>query len=64
MDFGSVQSQSIFMTPEEIAIARERGRSTAAQAIICNPESRRRVEERFGLEYCKQRYPEAYGRMQ
>lgn len=50
----------IFMTPEEIAEAKERGRSMAAQAIICNPEARERVESKYGIEHCKQRWPEAY----
>jgi len=48
------------MTPDEIAIARERGRSMAAQAVRCNPEKRKEMEDRFGREFCRARWPEAY----
>jgi hypothetical protein len=32
----------------------------AAEAIRTNPEARRRVEQAFGVERCRERYPEAY----
>ena len=51
---------TIFMTPEEIAEAKERGRLMAAQAVISNPEARHRVESKYGIEHCRQRWPEAY----
>lgn len=41
-------------------IAAERGRLFAARAIIENPEQRIRVESHFGIDYCKERWPEAY----
>ena len=43
---------------DQVAIAK--GRLMAAQAIAQNPDQRRRVEEKFGLDYCKARWPEAY----
>lgn len=42
------------------SIAMEKGRLLAAQAIAQSPEQRHRAEEKFGLAYCKQRWPEAY----
>ncbi len=41
-------------------VAKERGRLFAARAIIENPEQRKRVEETYGKEYCRLRWPEAY----
>lgn len=58
----AVITPDIIMTPVEIAIAKERGRNMAAQAIIANPDSRKRVESAYGIEHCKNRWPEAYGR--
>ncbi len=52
----------IIMTPDEIFTAKERGRHMAANAIIANPDSRKRVESAYGIEFCKNRWPEAYGR--
>jgi len=54
----------IFMTPEEISIAKERGRSMAAQAIIAHADARERVESEYGIEFCKNRWPEAYGNLE
>ncbi len=48
------------LTPEEFVTASERGRLMAAEAIKCNPESRKRVESQFGIPHCRRRYPEAY----
>jgi hypothetical protein len=48
------------MTPDEIAEAKERGRRMAAEAVRLNPDSRRRVESQYGIEFCKNRWPEAY----
>lgn len=44
------------------AIAAEKGRLLAAQQLAHDPEKRKLLEATFGLEYCKQRYPEAYKR--
>jgi len=41
-------------------VAREKGRLLAAQAIAHNPDQKKRVEDIFGVEYCKRRFPEAY----
>ena len=57
---GNSNFMGVPMTPEEIAIAQERGRSMAAQAIICRPDARQRVEEQYGIDFCKNRWPEAY----
>ena len=40
--------------------ARERGRLLAVQAIAHNPDQKKRVEDMFGVDYCKRRFPEAY----
>lgn len=39
----------------------EKGRRKALEMIKHNPAARERVEKAFGIEYCKGRYPEAYG---
>lgn len=41
-------------------VAREKGRLLAAQAMMRDPDARRRVEEVYGLEYSRRRYPEVY----
>ena len=41
-------------------VAREKGRLLAAQAIAHNPDQKKRVEDAFGVDYCKRRFPEAY----
>jgi len=38
----------------------ENGRLYAAWCVATFPEKRKEVEERFGVEYCRQRWPEAY----
>jgi hypothetical protein len=48
------------MTSSEIDSAMERGRQMAARKVAEDPEARKRVEEAYGLEYCRRRYPEAY----
>ena len=48
------------LTPLEIAEAEEKGRWMAASMMYHNVESRTRVEAEFGIEYCRQRYPEVY----
>jgi hypothetical protein len=53
----------IVMTPEEVMAAKERGRRMAAEAIRCNPDSRRRVESLYGTDFCMRRYPEAYAKV-
>lgn len=40
--------------------AAERGRLLAAHQIATDPESRKRVEDAFGVENVKRMYPEAY----
>ena len=42
------------------AVAMERGRLLAAQAMANNPEQKKTVEAVYGVEYCKRRYPEVY----
>lgn len=49
-----------YLDPEEYRVARERGRRMAAEAVRCNPDARRRVEQTYGVERCMQLYPEAY----
>lgn len=56
----SIDGPDILMTPAEIAWAAERGRLMAAHAVRVNPESKRRVERKYGKEYCMKRWPEAY----
>jgi hypothetical protein len=34
----------------------------AAQNIANDAEARKRVEDSYGVEYCRQRWPEAYSR--
>ncbi len=48
------------LTQSEIDIARERGRQMACRRIMEDDDARRRVEEAYGIEYCRRRYPEAY----
>jgi hypothetical protein len=48
------------ITQEEIDIARERGRLMAARKVAEDPDARKRVEDTYGIPYCKRRYPEAY----
>lgn len=38
----------------------EKGRLYAASIIAQDPEARKRVEDGYGLEFCKRMYPEAY----
>lgn len=40
--------------------AAERGRLLTAQLISNDPEARSRIEDGFGVEFCRQMYPEAY----
>ena len=53
-------SLTIGMTPQEIAEAKERGRSMAASALIADPIKRAELETRFGRETIMRKYPEAY----
>jgi hypothetical protein len=41
-------------------MAEERGRRMAAEALRLDAPKRRECEEKFGLAYCKSRWPEAY----
>lgn len=42
--------------------AAERGRKMAAEMVRTNPAQRKLVEEVYGIEYCRNRWPEAYHR--
>lgn len=42
--------------------AAERGRRMAAEMIRTNPGQRKLVEEVYGIEFCRNRWPEAYHR--
>lgn len=55
------KGREIAMTPQEFKVARERGRSLAAQALIMHPEKKAEMERKFGLAQCRIQYPEAYG---
>ena len=44
----------------DFAKARERGRALAAQSIKENPETKKLMEDTYGIERCKLQYPEAY----
>jgi hypothetical protein len=48
------------MSQREIDTAMERGRQMAARKMAEDAEARRRVEDVYGVEYCRRRYPEAY----
>lgn len=48
------------MDQAEIEIARERSRRGAAMILMENPQKKAEVEAVYGIEYCRQRYPEAY----
>ncbi len=48
------------MDPVEWGIASERGRLIAAANMAESSEARKRVEDAYGVEYCRNRYPEAY----
>lgn len=40
--------------------AAERGRLLAASLIVESAETRKRMEDRYGVELCAKMYPEAY----
>ena len=40
--------------------AAERGRLMAAHSIAADPEVRKRMEDQYGVDFCRMRYPEAY----
>ena len=40
--------------------AAERGRLITAHGMANDPDGRKRVEDAFGLDYCRKVYPEAY----
>lgn len=44
----------------EEAIARERGRLMAAEALRCNPSKRQELILKFGEAFIRDRYPEAF----
>ena len=55
-----MEHRPIILSIEDDAIAAEKGRLLAAQAIANHPDQKKRVEDVYGVEYCKARYPEAY----
>jgi hypothetical protein len=42
------------------SVAKENGRRLAVSAMLINPEAKKRVEDAYGLEYCRRVYPELY----
>lgn len=46
-----------FVTGADLA---ERGRMMAAREVANDPESRKRVEDAYGVAQCRLMYPEAY----
>jgi hypothetical protein len=57
---GACPDTQISVSSFDDTVARERGRLLAAQAMANNPEQKRVVEDTFGVQYCRNRYPEAY----
>jgi hypothetical protein len=51
---------TIGMTPQEIAEAKERGRSMAESALIADPIKRAELETRVGRDTIMRKYPAAY----
>jgi hypothetical protein len=49
-----------FRNAEEFRMACERGRLYAARVVASDPIKRIEMEIRFGVERCRQRWPEAY----
>lgn len=54
-DWKRYRSQAV-VDPE----AAESGRLMTAHGMANDPEGRKRLEEAFGVEYCRAMYPEAY----
>lgn len=48
------------MSYVEMVEAEERGRAMAERMVSINPDAKARVEAKFGVDYCKRRYPLAY----
>jgi len=48
------------MSYVDLVEAEERGRKMAERMVSTNPDARARVEAKFGVDYCKRRYPLAY----
>jgi type 1 glutamine amidotransferase len=46
----------------DFAIAEERGRRMAAEAVRVDPATKARVEAAFGRAECARRWPEAYAK--
>lgn len=49
------------LSMHEFSSLLEKGRQMALEMIKNNPAARERVEKAYGKDYCKRRYPEAYG---
>ena len=49
-----------FPNVEEFRRACERGRLWAASNIAVDPEVRTMVEAKYGVDFCRHRWPEAY----
>jgi hypothetical protein len=41
-------------------VAAEKGRLLAANMISNDADARKRMEDRYGIEFCRNMYPEAY----
>lgn len=48
------------MSYQEMVQAEEKGRMMAARKMAEDPQARKRVEEVYGEDYCRRRYPEVY----
>jgi hypothetical protein len=49
-----------YMGAQEEAVAQEKGRRLAAARMAEYHDIRQRLEDVYGVAYCKSRYPEAY----
>jgi hypothetical protein len=45
---------------EAYPVAAERGRLMTAHLMASDPEARKRGEDAFGVDFCRNMYPEAY----
>lgn len=59
-NLGGTEFASAFLGADEYKRARERGRLMAASAVATRPDVKAAMEARFGVERCRQLWPEAY----
>lgn len=50
----------VLLSTVDDRVAIRKGDLLAAKAIAENPDQRKRVEDAFGVEFCKRKWPEAY----